>query len=71
MKSKKRQNIRVIYNGRSQADADEAAFEFWHKASPQEKMNAVNQMITEVELRKGKKLDELRLCRSTAIIRRP
>jgi hypothetical protein len=67
---KKRSPLALVYSGKSHKDADKACLDFWRSASDTQRMQAINELIQHVSLIKGIKLNELRLLRTTAVIKR-
>ena len=60
----------LVYAGRCWKEAEAACDIFWESATTAQKFQGVNDLIEHVALIKGTKNNELRLCRSTAVIKR-
>jgi hypothetical protein len=69
-KGNKSLRFKSVYLGRSGRAAAKAAQQFWQAASPQSRMAAIQEMIAHIELIQGRNPDALRLCRTTAVIKR-
>lgn len=67
----KKPRLKLVYKGSSQKEADLACNLFWERATPQQRMEAITQLIEHTAMLKGIKKDAFRLCRTTAIIKRP
>ena len=66
----KKRKLKLVYKGNSMKQAEVGCDLFWKKATPAQRMQAITDMVYHVALIKGINSDALRLCRTTAVIKR-
>ncbi len=70
MSKPKKKKFDLVYAGRNAGVAQAKADAFWDSASDEARMKAVNDLVEHASALKGIKPSELRLCRTTAVIKR-
>ena len=65
-----KRKVKVLYKGPQSGFTEEDSIAYWQSQSPKSRLDAVWELAVTACLMKGKKPDELRLQRTTAVIKR-